>query len=65
MAYRPGRWFWLLDALGGGLILQGCRQEEQNRPLTFHKGTNQGQADQRLDEQQVEQLRARAEGQKF
>ncbi len=65
MAYRTGRWLWLLGALGFALILQGCRQEEQNRPLSYNKGTYQGPADQALDAQQVDRLRSRAEYQKF
>ena len=47
------------------LMAQGCREEEQNRPLTYDKGTYQGQPDPALTEQQVEALRQRTTGQKF
>lgn len=47
------------------LAMQGCREDEQNRPLTYDKGVYQGRPDQALDEQQVEALRQRTAGQKF
>jgi len=47
------------------LAVQGCRQEEQNRPLFYHKGSYSGPTEPPLSEQQVEQLRQRAENQKF
>ncbi len=40
-------------------MVQGCREDEQNRPLSFDKGTYQGQVDS-LDREQVEALRQRA-----
>jgi hypothetical protein len=55
---------WLAIA-GIGLVAQGCREEEQNRPLTYDKGTYQGQPDPALSDQQVETLRQRAAAQKF
>jgi hypothetical protein len=55
---------WLAIA-GIALVAQGCREEEQNRPLTYDKGTYQGQSDPALTNQQVEMLRQRAAGQKF
>jgi hypothetical protein len=42
------------------ILAQGCREEEQDRPLLYHKGTYQGQLDQGLDQDQVEALRQRA-----
>jgi hypothetical protein len=54
-----------LLALASALVVQGCREEEQDRPLTYDKGTYQGQADQKLDQQQVEALRQRAGGQQI
>lgn len=54
---------WL--AILGVALLQGCREEEQGRPLTYQKGTYQGQADQPLDATQVDALRQRAAAQKF
>ena len=55
---------WLALA-GIVLMAQGCREEEQNRPLTYDKGTYRGQPDPALTEQQVEALRQRTTGQKF
>ena len=55
---------WLVIA-GIALVTQGCREDEQNRPLTYDKGVYQGQSDQGLDEQQVEALRQRSTGQEF
>ena len=55
---------WLAIA-GIALVAQGCREEEQDRPLTYDKGTYQGQPDPALTDQQVEALRQRAAGQKF
>jgi hypothetical protein len=55
---------WLAIA-GIALVALGCREEEQNRPLTYDKGTYQGQPDPALSDQQVEMLRQRAAGQKF
>jgi hypothetical protein len=47
------------------LAIQGCREDEQNRPLAYDKGVYRGQPDQTLDDQQVEALRQRTAGQKF
>ena len=47
------------------LAAQGCREEEQDRPLTYDKGTYQGQPDPALTDQQVQTLRQRAAEQKF
>jgi hypothetical protein len=47
------------------VVMQGCREGEQSRPLLFDKGVYQGQTDQALDDQQVEALRQRTAGQKF
>jgi hypothetical protein len=44
---------------------QGCREDEQDRPLAYDKGVYRGQPDQTLDDQQVEALRQRTAGQKF
>jgi hypothetical protein len=54
---------WL--AILGVVLLQGCREEEQNRPLAYQKGTYQGQADEPLAPDKVDALRQRAAGQKF
>jgi hypothetical protein len=42
------------------LVAQGCREDEQNRPLAFDKGTYLGPVDQKLGEEQVDALRQRA-----
>ena len=47
------------------LALQACREDEQGRPLLYHKGTYQGPSEPPLDEHKVEELRARAERQKY
>jgi hypothetical protein len=65
MAGRAATWIWLLGALGVGLLLQGCREDEQDRPLLYDKGTYLGETDPPLPAQQVEELRARAQNQKF
>lgn len=55
---------WLAIAVIA-LVAQGCREDEQNRPLIYDKGVYQGQPDQALQDQQVEALRQRAANQKF
>ena len=65
MTNRCGKWLWLLGALGAGLLLQGCREDEQNRPLLYDKGTYLGESGPPLEAQQVDQLRSRARNQKF
>jgi hypothetical protein len=50
----------LLALAGLALTVQGCREEEQDRPLVYDKGTYLGQHDQQLDQDQVEALRRRA-----
>ena len=47
------------------LAVQGCRKDEQDRPLLPHKGSYEGRKEPPLTEQQVEALRLRAEDQKF
>jgi hypothetical protein len=65
MADRTATRIWLLSALAASLFLQSCREEEQNRPLLYDKGSFLGQPGPPLDEQQVEQLRYRARNQQF
>jgi len=55
---------WLAIA-GLAIVVQGCREDEQNRSLTYDKGNYQGQPDQALSDEQVDLLRQRATGQKF
>ena len=65
MADRCGIWIWLVGALGLGLLLQGCREDEQDRVLLYDKGTYLGPGDPPLEAQQVDELRYRAQNQKF
>jgi hypothetical protein len=55
---------WLVIA-GLNLLVQGCREDEQNRSLTYDKGSYQGQPDQALSDEQIDVLRQRSAGQKF
>jgi hypothetical protein len=57
-------WPWLA-VLGIALAAQSCREDEQDRPLLYDKGSYQGQPDQTLSEEQVDRLRQRSAGQKF
>jgi hypothetical protein len=50
----------LLALASLAITVQACREEEQDRPLAYDKGTYQGQPDEKLDQQQVEALRQRA-----
>jgi len=43
----------------------GCREEEQDRPLIFEKGTYLGKPDQKLTDAQAQELRSRARNQAF
>jgi hypothetical protein len=56
----------LIVALAGCVVLvAGCREDEQDRPLVYDKGTYQGPADEKLDQDQIEALRQRAAGQRM
>jgi hypothetical protein len=57
-----GVWFAIV---GIGLMAQSCREDEQSRPLTYDKGTYQGQQDEALTEEQVDTLGQRLARQKF
>jgi hypothetical protein len=59
---RIGGWFAIV---GIALVAQGCREDEQDRPLTYDKGTYQGQQDQALTDEQVDTLGQRSARQKF
>ena len=64
-----GRSIRLLAALllfASGIALQGCREGEQDRILSYEKGKYLGKPDQKLSEAQREQLRQRAKaGQRY
>ena len=64
-AKRTAAWIGLLGALGAALLLQACRDDEQNRPLLYDKGSYSGAAEPALEAGQVEQLRARAQNQRY
>ena len=55
----------LVGALGALLLVQGCREEEQEQILVHEKGVYQGQEDSSLDFDQLQELRSRASIQKF
>jgi hypothetical protein len=61
-ATRIGHWCAIV---GIALTVQSCREDEQDRPLTYDKGTYQGHPDEGLTDEQVETLRQRSAGQKF
>ena len=46
------------------MAISGCRKEEQNRKLEFEKGTYLGKQDQGLSDEQLTELRRRANGQR-
>lgn len=59
------RWMFLAGCLvAGGLALAGCRSEEQSRITQFKKGTYLGNPDQKLSDEQVEQLRRQTQRQR-
>ena len=51
-----------LVGLSSGLV--ACAEEEQNRLLSYEKGTYLGKADQQLSEEQLRQLVRRSNGQR-
>ena len=51
-----------LAGLSFGLI--SCAEEEQNRLLSYEKGTYLGKVDQQLSEDQLRQLMLRSNGQR-
>ena len=65
IADRTAAWIGLLGALGAVLLLQACREDEQDRPLIYDKGSYSGAAEPALEAGQVEQLRSRAQNQRY
>lgn len=58
--------FTILVAAGAIVFaLAGCRESEQNRPLTYTKGEYGGKPDQKLDQKKLDQLRLRGQQQSF
>lgn len=46
--------------LGAVLALAGCREQEQNRPLTFEPGVYRGEKPQPLSDEQLRKLQDRS-----
>ena len=65
MADRTAAWILLVGALGVALVLPACREDEQDRPLLYDKGSYSGPREPALDAQQLDQLRLRAQNQKY
>lgn len=57
---RSVRLIAVLLLIAGGFTLQGCREGEQDRILSFEKGKYLGKPDQKLSAAQRDQLRQRA-----
>ena len=47
------------------VAVQGCREDEQDRPFVYDKGAYGGPADEKLGQDQVDALRQRAAGQRM
>lgn len=56
---------WTVAGLMALAALAGCRESEQERPLSYSKGTYQGRQDPGLPDATLEALRRRAAGQSF
>jgi hypothetical protein len=55
------QWRWVaLASVAVAMLAGGCRQDEQNRPLSFHPGQYQGDKPPPLTEQQNRQLTERS-----
>jgi len=60
---EPKRKSWTCLAcclVAAGVALMGCRSEEQNRLMKIEQGTYQGKPDQKLTDEQINELRHRA-----
>jgi hypothetical protein len=67
-AVRARRLRRVLPALALAVLafaVQACREDEQDRPFVYDKGTYQGQADEKLEQDQIDALRQRAAGQRM
>jgi hypothetical protein len=65
MKDRLGRALLILTMISLATGVTACRKDEQGRPMTKQKGVYEGPADEKLAEDQLEDLRLRATGQKF
>lgn len=59
------RWIGFLFGLSSLLLVQGCREEEQDQILIHEKGVYQGQQEAPLGPDRLQELRSRASIQKF
>ena len=60
---KAGLYAALCCTVLAGLVLTGCREQEQGRILNYKKGSYLGLPDQKLDASQVESLRLRTQRQ--
>ena len=63
ISVKAGPYAALCCAVLAGLLLVGCREQEQGRILNYKKGSYLGLADQKLDASQVDSLRLRTQRQ--
>jgi hypothetical protein len=57
--------FGLFAASVAILAMAGCREAEQQRPLTYEPGVFKGEKGQPLGEERLDQLRQRGQQQRF
>ena len=62
---KVGPFVVLCFALLAGLVLSGCREEDQGRIIIFEKGRYLGLPDQKLDADQVKSLQHRTQQQGY
>ena len=58
------KYFCLCAVVLLSAALTGCTEEEQNRVLSYEKGTYLGKVDQKLSEDQLRELAVRSNGQR-
>ncbi len=62
---KAGPFIALCFAVLAGLVLSGCREEEQGRIFIFKKGSYLGMPDQKLDTDQAKSLTLRTQQQGY
>lgn len=62
---RSGALLAAFIVMAGMVPLSGCREEEQDRILLFEQGNYLGTPDDTLDDDQVSDLRSRAQRQQY
>ena len=62
---KAGVFATLCCAVLAGLVLSGCREQEQGRTLLYKKGSYLGPPDQKLDADLVKSLRLRTQRQSY